>query len=543
MNHGLKVVGVIVALLSSACIEPPPSEQAPNTNNSTNNTTLPTNNANSNNSNNSTNTNSSTNSNNMTAPEFEPFRVGDGLELFFDFESRSPDGFENSGLGGVHFLNGTDFVAEDGEVLVQGAPLEVGFLDDIFSKVTESKALTMEIWWRPINSTDREVMRFGDRIFVEFREDRRLRVVADSVQMELTDTGSGFYTHLSVVITEDDVRVYIDGLLVGARLNTGIAFDDLGVAKFSIGPSQIETTQVAIYSRALTQAEIAMHTWIGTDLAPIQDKRPDLFVETYRENVYNDNLRKDFEVVSVSPEFERNGFLFGESELSATPLWRVPLAFEDYPRNARALRGYARLQGFDVNAGGAMLPAEVPIEVWALQRPWLANEATWLVASTGDEWAEAGVKGVEDRGESPISTSFYTFPNEFNHEVYMLFRLDSLVDTWFSGNNHGLLFEHSEILRGGLDGRNLTRPAMVFFGLAEPEEVGDVEINVQTQASDCQIRSDGIPLGAKLEVWNDEGLVGITSGQVLQVPECDPQKLRFNVMDVFGNRVSVAASM
>ena len=56
----------------------------------------------------------------------------------------------------------------------------------------------------------------------------------------------------------------------------------------------------------------------------------------------------------------------------------------------------------------ALLTADSALTLYALRRPWLANEATWLLAQVGQPWGAAGANSTQppqiDRDASPVGT-------------------------------------------------------------------------------------------------------------------------------------------
>jgi len=511
---------VLLILIQFGCIEAPPSALPNNvqtnnseTNNSETNNTQP----------------------NNSVETFVPFSISTDLELHYLFNlGSSQNGFPNRAPGGGnHPLEDSQVI--DSEMVVLGNDSSVGFLDNVFSAIQTRREVSIEMWWRPFDSLNRNVISLGERISIGMNQNQEVELNIGPKRYAISGIGGPFSTHFVLTLSDEVARVYVDGIQVWAQKTEDPAFfDDLGEAMLRLGPGNIAYKQVSVYKRLLSPGEIAMHTFQGPGKESRQPTRPDLFAEAYRHSNHVDNLRKDFVYTAISPGDEASGFTFSAGNREAAqPLWFVPLSRDHFPPNSAHIHGYARVQGRHHNSES---PFE--IEVYALKRRWSPANVTWTQADSSTQWAQPGAKSTDDRGEEPIFKSpVIEFPPNGNFPIYLLFPLTSVIEPWFNNDaNFGLIFDAQDKLHGALGDDPPWQPAMVFFGVSRSQSpIESPVIGVATQSNNCEVTFSKLPPGQKLEVWHEGSFAGVTSGTRLVIPECDEDKLTYSIFDVFGN--------
>jgi hypothetical protein len=76
------------------------------------------------------------------------------------------------------------------------------------------------------------------------------------------------------------------------------------------------------------------------------------------------------------------------------------------------------------------------VGVYKMNRPWIANQATWRKASTGAFWQVEGGSGIADRDQDPVIVTIVNAPStQFN------WLITGLVQGWVNNpsSNHGLM--------------------------------------------------------------------------------------------------------
>jgi len=105
----------------------------------------------------------------------------------------------------------------------------------------------------------------------------------------------------------------------------------------------------------------------------------------------------------------------------------------------------------ELNATYALDDVNLTINAYRLKRPWVADQATWAEASTGDSWGDGGANNTTtDRAAGAIAT-FTTAGGD----PWIPFDVTAVVDQWFRGllPNHGLVLRG--VNTGGPAGRSL----------------------------------------------------------------------------------------
>jgi hypothetical protein len=341
-------------------------------------------------------------------------------------------------------------------------------------------------------------------------------------------------------MNESVATLYVDGLVVWAH-RVSDPFEPLtGASQIVFGQASgayLAFTKIAVYSRTLTPGEVAMHTYLGpgSNLAPT---RPDIFAEHYRKTIYQDNLRKEFQAVTIAPNSEADGLHFGpiNDGEAGVPLWHVETNTDHLPPLADDLHGFAKLEITTLNS-----TADTPfnLSVYGLRRPWVAQDVSWTNASDEVPWTEPGALDPEDRGGTPLYTVALQYPDNFNHTERIFVKLDDVVGRWFSRRNFGLLFDTEMLALGTFENSGLLSPGLVFFGVAPTvQPLTTFEYTIIEDNGGCRvIASSPLAPGYKFEVWMNNEFAGLSSGNRIDVVNCDPTTIEVSTIDMFGNRV------
>jgi len=515
------------ALMAAACVEAPPSVS--NSQNPTNNAT---NNA----------TNIGTNNNTNTNPEFEPFTTSDGLALLFLFEDPLVEP--------LYVKNHAPAFAQRRLQLPEAATIQNGRLslnrqtalvtlpEQVLDAAVASGEFSAEFWWEHSGSDSGTLLKLSDSIFIQRNGRNQISIRLGPDNFSLRDVDLGPMSHLVLTSNADSMKLYVDGFLVWGRAQATESLNALtlmpAIELGSRNGAFIDIQQFAFYTRALTQAEVAMHTVVGPGNWTRQPSRNDTFALAFRDSSTHNNVLKRIVQTSVregQDKVDRLDF-YPEDNIAAPLLW-LNHDLSELPSDARLLHGYVRLESTTLTTESPNQPFQ--LRAFQLLRPWDPLTVAW-----NSPWTEAGVTGAADRAEVPFYTSpeTFSFPTvEVLNTARFLIDTTNLLDSWLNGTNYGMLLDAEGIGRGSLSNEEHLRAGFVVLGIGTPPSVSFPPIVLRADTlNQCFVEhEDVLPATMALEVWQNKNLVAVSSGSSIPVRNCtDPSTLQVSAVDVFG---------
>jgi len=128
--------------------------------------------------------------------------------------------------------------------------------------------------------------------------------------------------------------------------------------------------------------------------------------------------------------YDSGQLLLVRSRLNTSSLLRFDLSA--LPAQIVLVEAYLQLRASEESS---VLPMHVAS--YAVKRPWLASEATWLNATAGQTWEEAGCRGPTDRAALPSDRE------NLHGAGWWQFNVTDIVQQWLEHNseNNGFLLE------------------------------------------------------------------------------------------------------
>jgi hypothetical protein len=478
--------------------------------------------------------------NTVTDPKLNLFRSADDLVMHFTFRTHAGPQVPNE----VESLQRLAFNVKTGETLdgwlVERPSGSIGFVqDDLAPFIAQNQGLSIELRMQFINFDAFDLVNLQDN-----QGNTVFRLTHPTGQGALTAEWTGRSEtfanvlqienplQLTVTIDEHAVRIYVDGILIEALSGTTALIDALiGIDNIIIGESSgyAKYDTVAIYGRALTPAEVAMHAIAEPDplVAPRQQS---LWVEHFQESPTIDQMLHAADQLTFNPNDERNGLYFDLGFEDANALIRFHV---DQARLPDAPQHYAQAR-----FSTAPRPeGEWSLEFFPMLQPWVPSQTTWVNFAQDQPWSVEG--GIGDVG--PSLGKYEDSGNGNTHPRKYFVDVTDVLNDWKSDDN-GLLLQT-------INGRgdvSTTRhpPALTVLGLSEPPVWTAPTVQRRASNTNCQFTPEGLPDGVKMEVWREEHLIGVTSGVSLEVPDCvDFNQFSVSFIDLWGNHQREAQSL
>lgn len=303
-------------------------------------------------------------------------------------------------------------------------------------RIAQSGAWTIETWMDFIGGRSGDIVEIGNLRLSSRVGSGRHTLSLGGPERSLQAEGGMSHGLRHIVATSDGaiVRLYVDGYLVGASVEPwtdpfgdtlrwgGDGFD--GALEF-----------LALYDRALTHGEIALHTLVGAD--PQENNARDESGARYYvwQSEFDRYRAVDALEVTISETESRPGRI----ELSSTQrvLQRLELPAQ-FP-SERLVNARLRHLSGELQDGST-------VDLYPMLTSW-TTDAQWDMRDLDSRWGTAGAEGVADRQSQPVASDTISYGALEPGRSYLRFDITENVRSWLAGEEFfGWMFTSDSVV-------------------------------------------------------------------------------------------------